>query len=295
MSQIRWDILSHMPTEKIVKLVGKPLLWSVAALIVFKMGLNMYGLWNDARTFPYSPWLSDGVCNTVVVPLSGDILFGNPYAALGPTDEGGASLPYTDADFIVSLLHNAEQDPNVSAVMLQIDSYGGTPVASEVILDAMNELTKPSVALIREAGTSGAYMAAMGADTIIASPFSDVGSIGITSSYLQTVGQNTKEGLEFVSLASGKFKDSGNPNKPLTAEERALFERDMAAWHEHFVDLVAKSRSMEREKVVRLADGSALPGALALNEGLVDMMGNRATAKAVLSTALGYDAVLCDY
>ena len=284
-----------MPTEKIVKLVGKPLLWSVAALIVFKMGLNMYGLWNDARTFPYSPWLSDGVCNTVVVPLSGDILFGNPYAALGPTDEGGASLPYTDADFVVSLLHNAEQDPNVSAVMLQIDSYGGTPVASEVILDAMNELTKPSVALIREAGTSGAYMAAMGADTIIASPFSDVGSIGITSSYLQTVGQNTKEGLEFVSLASGKFKDSGNPNKPLTAEERALFERDMAAWHEHFVDLVATSRSMEREKVVRLADGSALPGALALNEGLVDMLGNRATAKAVLSTALGYDAVLCDY
>ncbi len=235
------------------------------------------------------------MCNTVVVPLSGDILFGNPYAALGPTDEGGASLPYTDADFVVSLLHNAEQDPNVAAVMLQVDSYGGTPVASEVILDAMNELTKPSVALVREAGTSGAYMAAMGADTIIASPFSDVGSIGITSSYLQTVGQNTKEGLEFVSLASGKFKDSGNPNKPLTAEERTLFERDMAAWHEHFVDLVAKSRSMEREKVVRLADGSALPGALALSEGLVDMLGNRATAKAVLSTALGYEAILCDY
>ncbi|MBP9669585.1 MAG: S49 family peptidase [Candidatus Pacebacteria bacterium] len=285
-----------MPIEKVLKLVGKPILWGVAAIIVFKLALNMYGVWSDARSFPYSPWFSDGACNVAVVPLSGDILFGNPYAALAPTDETtGTALPYTDADFVVSVLRNAEQDPNVAAVMLQVDSYGGTPVASEVILDAMNELTKPSVALIREVGTSGAYMAAMGADTIIASPFSDVGSIGITSSYLQASGQNEREGLEFVSLSSGKFKDSGNPNKPLTAEERALFERSMATWHEHFVDLVATSRKMDREKVVRLADGSALPGALALEEGLVDMLGNRATAKAVLTTALGFEAVMCDY
>lgn len=284
-----------MPIEKIVKLIGKPLLWSIAAIIVFKVGLNMYGLWNDARTFPYSPWLSDGVCNTVVIPISGDILFGNPYAAAPSTPSDEAALPYTDADFVVSVLRNAEQDPNVSAIMLQVDSYGGTPVASEVILDAMNELTKPSVALIREAGTSGAYMAAMGADTIIASPFSAVGSIGITSSYLQTAAQNERDGLEFISLASGKFKDSGNPNKPLTKEERALFERDMETWHEHFVDLVSTARKMDREKVVRLADGSALPGAMALKEGLIDMLGNRATAKAALSSVLGYDAVLCDY
>lgn len=277
--------------------VLRPLVWSAALLgalyLVLSYGLPLYSSWQDSRNHTYTPWFSDGYCNVAVVPLYGEIGFGSPYATgSGESEEAAA---FTDADYVAALLRNAARDPYIEAVLLQIDSYGGAPVASETILEALDELNKPSVALIREAGLSGAYMAALGTDTIIASPFSDVGSIGITSSYVTNVAQNEQNGLEFVALASGEFKDTGNPNKPLTDEERALWERDLRAYHDHFVALVASHRNLEQSLVEEIADGSSVSGIFALENGLIDLIGNRATAVTTLSTALGHDAVLCSY
>lgn len=131
---------------------------------------------------------------------------------------------------------------------------------------------------------------ATGADTIIASPFSDVGSIGVTMSYLDYTQQNRAEGIEFVSLSSAKFKDYGSPDKIMTAEERSLLERDLKIYHDEFVKQVAENRDMSLEDVEKLADGSTMPGSLALEAGLIDSLGDRETVREWFAQELGLDS-----
>jgi len=181
---------------------------------------------------------------------------------------------------VLSALRSAEYDPNILGILARIDSSGGSPVASEIITNGFKNSFLPVVALIREIGTSGAYMLATGAKTIIASPFSDVGGIGITMSYLENTAKNIQEGLQYISLASGKFKDYRNPDKPLTPAERDLMERDLKIWHEHFVKIVVENRNLPIEEVAKLADGSSMPGSLALENKLIDALGDQETARA---------------
>lgn len=173
----------------------------------------------------------------------------------------------------------AIDDPNVQGILVRIDSPGGYPVASEVIANNLKTSPLPSVALIRESGTSGGYLVATGANTIIASPFSDVGGIEITMSYVDNWRQNELEGLDYVSLSSAKYKDYLDPNKPLTTEERSLIERDLKIWHDEFVKQVAENRDLPLEDVSKLADGSSMPGALALENMLIDSLGDQETAR----------------
>jgi len=266
-----------METKEKLKII---ILWAVAVIVVFVVGLQMYGSWYDEWSgYNASVMISDGSCNIVVIPITGDII---PYAG---ADKDGTTYdtdlpPTANPDDILATLRSAESDPNVLGVLVRIDSSGGTPVASEIIANGFKHSSLPVVALIRETGTSGAYMLATGAKTIIASPFSDVGSIGITMSYLENTAKNTNEGLQYISLASAKFKDYGNPDKSLTFDERNLLERDLKIWHEYFVKVVAENRNLSVEQVAKLADGSSMPGTLAFENKLVDTLGDQETARA---------------
>lgn len=254
-------------------------LWALAVIIVFTVGLRIFGSWHDEWSgYNASMMVSDGSCNIAVIPIIGDIV---PYAGAnkdGMTYESDLP-PTSNPDDVLYALRSAEYDPYVLGVLARIDSNGGSPVASEVIANGFKNSSLPVVALIREIGTSGAYLSATGAQTIIASPFSDVGSIGITLSYLENTAKNTKEGLQYVSLASAKFKDYGNPDKPLTSLERDLIERDLKIYHEQFVKEVAENRNLPIEQVAKLADGSSMPGSLALENNLVDALGDQETAR----------------
>jgi len=268
------------------------LAWAVAALVVLFIGLWGFGIWYGEWIGYNASWkVSDGggnnakinFCNIAVVSINGDIITIDG----ATTAEGEEAPPTTNADDMIALLRAAEADPRVLGVIVNIDSLGGTPVASELIANALKSLSLPTVALIREFGTSGGYLVATGADTIIASPFSDVGSIGITLSYLEYWEKNAKEGLRFVSLSSGKYKDYGNPGKPLTADERALLERDLKIYHDQFVKEVAENRNLSFEDVAKLADGSSMPGELALQNKLIDSLGDQETARAWFAGRLG--------
>jgi protease-4 len=146
-------------------------------------------------------------------------------------------------------------------------------------------------------GASGAYLAATGADTIIASEISDVGGIGITMSYLDNVAENQTLGLNYNELTSAPFKDSGSPDRELSEEERALFEKHLAIYHDVFVREVSENRNLPYEKVAELADGSTLPGALAKEAGLIDTLGDQETAREWFAETLGIEAsevVFCE-
>lgn len=234
-------------------------------------------------------------CNIAVIPILGDII---PYR--GADMDGTTYIenmpPSVNMEDTLTAIEIAESDPNIQGIMLRIDSTGGTPVSSEMIARALKKSTLPVASFITETGVSGAYLIATGADTIIASPFSDIGSIGVSMSYLDNSAQNKDAGLEFVSLASGKFKDSGIGDKPLSIEERALFERDLAMYHDEFVSQVASNRNLPVEAVAKLADGSTQPGKLALEIKLIDSLGDIETVRDWFAQTTGVeseDVVFC--
>ncbi|MFA5745084.1 MAG: S49 family peptidase [Candidatus Paceibacterota bacterium] len=250
---------------------------ALVAIATFFICLWIWGSWHDEWSgYNASVSVSDGFCNIAIIPIVGDVI---PYA--GADEDGSGSLsPSTNPDDTLAALRAAEADSNIRGVLVRIDSLGGSPVAAEVIANGFKHASLPLAALIREAGASAAYLAATGAKTIIASPFSDVGSIGVTMSYLDNTAKNVKDGLKYVPLTSAKFKDYGDPNKPLTADERALLERDLKIYHEQFVKEVAENRNLPIEQVAKLADGSSMPGALALENKLIDALGDQETARA---------------
>lgn len=233
-------------------------------------GLWFFDKWHDEWSgYNAGTKISDGSCNIAIVPIMGEIRM----------IENGDSA-FVSADKTLSLFRTAEKDPNIHGVLVRIDSLGGSPVASEIITNALKRSSLPIVALIRESGTSGGYWIATGADTIFASPFSDIGSIGITMSYLDNTQKNMKDGLKYVSRASAQFKDYGNPDKPLTYAERALVERDLKIYHEQFVKEVAENRGLPVEQIAKLADGLSMPGTLALKNKLIDALGDQETTRA---------------
>lgn len=207
-------------------------------------------------------------CNIAVIPIEGNIL---AYAKEGKSG--------TNQDETLAKLRHAENDPNVLGVLVPINSWGGKMAAAEAMANGLKHSSLPVVAQIQEEGLSAAYLIATGAKTIIASQFSDVGGIGITMSYLENSEKNIKEGLKYVSLSSAKFKDYGTENKPLTQDERALFERNLKIWHDYFVKLISENRQLPLEHIKKLADGSSLAGSLALENKLIDQLGDRETAR----------------
>lgn len=99
-------------------------------------------------------------------------------------------------------------------------------------------------------------------------------------SYLDYSQKNQEEGVTYQELSSAKFKNYGDPDKPLTSEEKELFMRDLKISHEFFVKKVSQNRKLDIEKVKALADGSSMLGVQAKENGLIDEIGNRDSAEA---------------
>lgn len=236
---------------------------------------------------------TDNECTVARIPLHG---------VLTTTDGGaGALLEYggiISADTVVQRIHDAENDDSIRAIMLDVDSPGGTPVAGDEIMQALTEAKKPTVAVVRDLGASAAYWAIAGADHLIASPVSDVGSIGVTMSYTELAGENKENGSRWIGIASGSFKDAGNPERPLTEDERTYFQTQVNTVHDYMIDRISAARTaLSRDELALLADGKAYIGKEAKVLKLIDELGGFTEARAYLAGVLGesFDSVtLCD-
>ena len=232
-------------------------------------------------------------CNVVGINLHGDIVTYHTNDSYN--DQGSLLFDQTSADEVDWAVGKAKDNPDIKAIIVDIDSYGGSGVAGEEMMRAFKESKKPVVAFIRDAGLSAAYLAATGAQTIFASKFSDVGSIGVTRSYLQETEKNKKDGLTYIDLSSGLYKDSGNPSRPLTETEKQLFMRDIKIGYEYFVNIVSQNRNLSNEKVRALGDGSSMMGEQALKEGLIDKIGLLPDAVNYLTEKIGEEVEVCWY
>jgi len=230
-------------------------------------------------------------CNAYGIELHGELITYIPPENYDR--DGNLLVDQASSEDIVYYIEQAERDDSIEAIILEVDSFGGYPVANEEVADALKRASKPTVALIRGYGLSSAYYAATGADAIFASVDSEVGSIGITMSYLDYSRQNQAEGINYNQLSSGKFKDAGDPDKPLTYEGKKLLMRDVNIMHENFVKAVAENRGMDIEVVRKLADGSSMLGQMALENGLVDEIGGLYEVKEYLRGIIGQEIEVC--
>ena len=276
---------------------------SILIVIALWSGISYYVISNISKT---SPSVANNTatdtsnteessepenCNVYGINLHGDVVTYNSNDAYN--DQYDVILDQTSADDIIWAVNEAQDNDKIKAIVVEIDSYGGSGVAGEEMMRTFKQSKKPVVAFIRSAGLSAAYLAATGAETIFASNFSDVGSIGVTMSYLQEAEKNAKEGLSYVDLSSGIYKDTGNPSRTLSEDEKQLFMRDVKISYEYFVKLVSQNRNLSIEKVKSLADGSSMMGEAALKNGLIDKIGIYPDVLNFLSEKIGTTVNVC--
>lgn len=226
-------------------------------------------------------------CNVAVVELHGVL---DTYQS----DTDDHSTPTANSKSIVQAIERAMDDPAIKAIMLEVDSNGGQPLAAEEIATALERSAKPTVGLVRVAALSAAYWAISGTEHVIAGKNSQVGSIGVTFSYNDGVKKNEKEGFHFNEIHLGKFKDIGSADKPLTDEERTLFLGYAKVYYDNFIHDVASYRNLPVEQVTAMADGRAFIGEAAIKNGLIDAVGSFHEVREYLTKKIGRQAVFCE-
>ncbi len=200
---------------------------------------------------------------------------------------------YTIATDVEYGLKTAAANPNIKALLIDVDSNGGGSQAGQEMANAIRAFGKPSIAVIHGIGVSSGYLVAAAADRILALEDSTVGSIGATYSFLNQAEKNKKDGIVYEQLSSGPFKDTFSPDKPLTPAEREIISRDLKILREGFVKQVAEYRHLPVEKVDALADGSTMLGLQALESGLIDEIGGTREALTHLEQIIGEPVSLC--
>ena len=177
---------------------------------------------------------------------------------------------------IIDQIHQYRDDQAIKAIVLRINSPGGSVAPVQEIYSELKKLEKPIVASMGSTAASGGYYIAAIADEILANPGTLTGSIGVIMQFTKLKGLYEKIGLEQQVVKSGKFKDTGSPVRDMTDEERELLQATLDDVHDQFIDAVFEGRQehLTREEIVALADGRIFSGQQALEHKLVDQLGN---------------------
>jgi len=180
----------------------------------------------------------------------------------------------------VEKLEKAANDSGVKALVVRINSPGGTVTASDLMYKELKyfkertEGERPVVAVLMDVAASGGYYVACGCDSIVAHPTTLTGSIGVIMQLINFAGTMQKIGMEAEAITSGEMKDAGSPFEHLTTEEREIFQKLVDDFYDRFVEVVAAGREeLDEEEVRELADGRVYSAEQALELGFVDRIG----------------------
>ncbi len=219
--------------------------------------------------------------NTAIIGINGEIT----------SDDSGSFFAGASASSptVIAELERARTDPQVKAIILEINSPGGSPVATDEISEEIKDIRNNNitvVAWIREEGASGAYWISTASEHIIANRMSIVGSIGVTGSYIEWYGLMNRYNVTYKRLVAGEFKDTGTPYRPMSSAEEAMLQSKLDKLHEYFISAVAANRHMSVAKVRDLATGEIFLGVEAKENGLIDELGGKREAEAYLAKRL---------
>ncbi|HEX4450348.1 MAG TPA: signal peptide peptidase SppA [Kofleriaceae bacterium] len=219
--------------------------------------------------------------HVAVVYAIGNIVDGDGGGELGAREEIAANT-------LVAALHALGRDSGVKAVVLRIDSGGGSAQASELIWRAVADLRKtvPVIVSMSDVAASGGYYIASGATKIFALPDTLTGSIGVVGGHIALAGALAKLGVTTFPIGRGKHATMMASYAPWTADEHDLIETSMKAVYHTFVDRVATGRNQAWDAIDKIGQGRVWTGAKAKELGLVDELGGLDAAVAA-ARALG--------
>src|SRR5439155_2482902 len=189
-------------------------------------------------------------------------------------------------------LKKAAEDSDVKALVVRINSPGGTVTASDIMFKELQifKATKkvPVVAVMMDVAASGGYYVALGADTIVAHPTTVTGSIGVMVT-VNAEGLMQKLGIAAGAIKSGERKDMGSPFRALTREERQIFQSVIDGLQGQFLARLVESRKLPMDIAKQLADGRVFTAQQALDLKLVDRIGYMDDALELTRKAIGVD------
>lgn len=201
----------------------------------------------------------------------------NPMQKISVINVDGVIANDANNDTVVDMLEDARKDPSVVGVIMHINSPGGSVYASEKIYKEINKLketNKPVYAVMQELAASGGYYISAPCDKIFASNETFTGSIGVIMQSYSLEGLFEKYGIKEQNITTGKMKDAGSPGKALDKEEREYLQNLVDSAFARFVKVVADGRNMSEADVRKLADGRIYDGSQAVENGLVDSIGD---------------------
>ena len=178
----------------------------------------------------------------------------------------------------IEKLDKAASDESVKAVVLRLNSAGGTVAASDIMYHRLRQFKrrtgKPVITCVLGLGCSGAYYLACGSDGIVAQPSSVTGNIGTVFQAFSVAGTMEKIGVKAVTIKSGQLKDMASPLHDLSDEEHAVLQGIINDFSQQFLEVVRDGRkTIGEQKLQELADGRVFTAEQALQEGLIDRIG----------------------
>ncbi len=194
-----------------------------------------------------------------------------------------------DSHEYIIQLNKFRDNKRIKAVVLRIDSPGGVVGPTQEIYEEVKKfvLKKPLIVSMGSVAASGGYYIAAPATKIVANPGTITGSIGVLMKLSNIQGLLGKVGLKSFVLKSGTFKDTGSPVRPMTKEDRRILQEVIDSLHGQFVTAVSEGRKISIEEVRKIADGRIFSGEQALQQKLVDRLGNFQDAVAVAAKMTG--------
>lgn len=197
--------------------------------------------------------------------------------------DGSACSP----EGLKKLLDEAQKNENVKALVLRVNSGGGTATAGEEMAEYLKQFEKPVVVSSASINASAAYEISSQADYIYVAKSTEIGSIGTAMEVTDLSGLMEKLGIKMDTITSSDSKDSSYGYRPLTDEERAYYQDMIDQINEVFIQNVAEGRHMDVEKVRELATGLVFTGLTAVDNGLADAVGTREDAIAKAAELAG--------
>ena len=194
------------------------------------------------------------------------------------------------SDEVVRQMKKYRNNSSVRAIVLHIDSPGGGVVASQEMYEevrAVRDGGKPVIVSMGSLAASGGYYVAVGGSYLVANRGTLTGSVGVISEFLQVKDALDKLGIGVKTIKAGKLKDAGSPMRAMNEDDQKYFQALMDDVHRQFIDVVARERKMDVEKVRELADGRVFTGEQALQLGLVDTLGTFEDAVRIAAVKVG--------
>lgn len=270
---------------------GKKTAWIIIIIVLIVLGLMSVLIAGIIGMFLgiSGPDESPAIGNVAVIAVEGQLLTSSTSSL---TSKAAISSD------IVKLIEKAAKDSGVKAIVLAVNSPGGSAVASDEISEAVRAAAlknKTTVAWIRDIGTSGAYWVASSTEHIIAHPASFTGSIGVISSYVEVDKLMNDYNVTYRRLVAGKYKDIGTPFKEMTPEEYAIFQQSLDEMHALFINKVAENRKLSPESVRAIATGQFYTGMKAKELGLVDELGGKKEVENYLKAKLKTDIKFAEF